>query len=247
MYVEKALNAAASRLQPPDDTAMATTFRCLGCNQKYPSMHDRAANPVPHQTLPGLPGGPSSAAPETKRVFRHQWGVMLSQHELVNAGVEAKKKTRLKQQQQQQQQRGGLDLGKAGGTGSRRQPRAGGLQPLGAVHVPWTPVTTPQQQQRQGTKAAAVSEEDLVQMGRSEVSYSHDDNDGESSVGSDPSLPPPPSVTSAEERSQTTTRKDFAPAEADATTAGLSGSLQQGSFESMGEWEDNMAAAAFDA
>ena len=141
-HVEKAIAAAAARLQPPDDTAMATStkFRCLGCNQQYPNMSSRAANPVPHTSLPGVSAGPSTAAPDSRKVYRSQWGVMLAVHEDVNHELERQKKEAVK--------RAGLSLPSATGR-EGRLPRAGGLRALGPVHVPWAPLGPGQQQQQQ--------------------------------------------------------------------------------------------------
>lgn len=68
--IRDALKREAASLQPPDDTAMATTFRCIGCNQRYPSMHDKAAEMVAHGALPGMAAGPSTAAPETRKAYK---------------------------------------------------------------------------------------------------------------------------------------------------------------------------------
>jgi hypothetical protein len=165
-FVEEAIDDAARRLQPPDDTAMATSMRCLGCNQPYRSMHARAANAVAHAALPGLVDGPSSAAPETRKVYRDQYGVLLVSHELTNAELEKRKKAHDKDEatrswaerqphgRAQVPTAGGLSLpgatGRAGSGGSSgggasggpRVSRGGGLKPLGQVHVPHAPVHT---------------------------------------------------------------------------------------------------------
>jgi len=154
-FVEKAISEAASKLLPPDDTAMATTMRCLGCNQPYRNMHGSKADLVAHSSLPGLPEGPSSTTPETRKVYRDQWGVLLATYEHTNAEMEKRRKA-ASSASAHSGSGGSLVLpaatgrsgplppqqgGNASTTSSTRSTtRGGGLKPLGQVHVPHVPV-----------------------------------------------------------------------------------------------------------
>ena len=157
-FVEKAIGDAAAKLLPPDDTAMATTMRCLGCNQPYLNMHGSKADWVAHSSLPGLPEGPSSTTPETRKVYRDQWGVLLATYEHTNAEMEKRRKAHASSSQQSGSggslvlpaatgrngqpapQQGGGDSSVNSSSNSRSTTRGGGLKPLGQVHVPHVPV-----------------------------------------------------------------------------------------------------------
>mmetsp|Transcript_23929 Transcript_23929/g.31141 ORF Transcript_23929/g.31141 Transcript_23929/m.31141 type:complete len:209 (+) Transcript_23929:2-628(+) len=143
--VKIAIDEAAARLVAPNDTAMATTFRCLGCNQLYPHMHDRVANTISHGALPGLTSGPSSTAPEVREAYKQQYGVMLKAHTMSNAQLEAAAKAAQKEANRlaslshaskQQAQNGGSK------GPNRPTDRPGGLKALGKPQETWKPAYT---------------------------------------------------------------------------------------------------------
>ena len=71
-----AIDRAAKALRPPNDTSMAAAVgvRCIGCNRVGAGFHGQMAGNVAHDKF----GGIATAAPDTQKVYREQWGVMLA-------------------------------------------------------------------------------------------------------------------------------------------------------------------------
>jgi hypothetical protein len=136
--VKIAIEDAAAKLVAPNDTAMATTHRCLGCNQVYPHMHDRVANIVPHGSFPGLQQGPSTAAPDVRDVYKQQYGVLLKTHNVSNVRLEAAAKAAAKEAQRLAH----LAEVAKNNKGNVSKERPGGLKALGRSHDVWQPTYT---------------------------------------------------------------------------------------------------------
>jgi predicted nucleic acid-binding Zn-ribbon protein len=83
-----AIDRAAKALRPPNDTSMAAAVgvRCIGCNRVGAGFHGQMAGNVAHDKF----GGIATAAPDTQKVYREQWGVMLAVQDRANAAAEKK-------------------------------------------------------------------------------------------------------------------------------------------------------------